>query len=48
MFPKLKEKLSGRRFDDVEEMEEAVTSVLDSLHLEAGPALASAGPGANF
>ena len=34
MFPKLKEKLRGRRFEDVEEMQEAVTSVLDSFHLE--------------
>ena len=34
MFPKLKEKLSGRRFEDVEEMQEAVTSVLDSFHLK--------------
>ena len=34
MFPRLKEKLRGRRFEDVEEMKEAVTEALDTFTLE--------------
>ena len=34
MFPRLKEKLRGRRFEDVEEMKEAVTEALDTFPLE--------------
>ena len=31
MFPKLKENLRGRRFEDVEELKEAVTETLVAL-----------------
>ena len=34
MFPTLKEKLRDRRFDDVEEIKEAVTEALDTFTLE--------------
>lgn len=34
MFPRLKEKLRGRNFEDVEEMKEAVTEALDTFTLE--------------
>ena len=34
MFPRLKEKLRGRCFEDVEEMEEAVTETLDTFTFE--------------
>ena len=34
MLPRLKEKLRGRRFEDVEEMKEAVTEALDTFTLE--------------
>ena len=34
MFPRLKEKLRGCRFDDVEEMKETVTEALDTFTLE--------------
>ena len=34
MFPRLKEKLRGRCFEDVEEMEEAVTETLDTFNFE--------------
>ena len=34
MFPRQKEKLRGRRFEDGEEMKEAVTEALDTLSLE--------------
>ena len=33
MFPRLKEKLRGRRFEDVKEMKEAVTEALDTFTL---------------
>ena len=34
MFSRLKEKLRDRRFEDVEEMKEAVTEALDTFTLE--------------
>ncbi len=34
LFPKLKEKLKGCRYETVEEMKEAVTKVIDTLTLE--------------
>ena len=34
MIPRLKEKLMGCHFEDVEEMEEAVTEALDTFTLE--------------
>ena len=34
LFPKLKEKLRGRRYETIEEMKEAVTKVTDTLTQE--------------
>ena len=34
LFPKLKEKLSGCRYETIEEMKEAVTKVIDTLTRE--------------
>ena len=34
IFPKLKEKLSGCRYETIEEMKEAVTKVIDTLSQE--------------